>query len=289
MTVQVAMVRVPLHVRLQLSRAAVQVTADRAAVDLLHIKGGAVDRSLRPTITPGSDVDVLVRPAHIAALHRALISTGWRVYSTFEGGSPFGHAQTYQHETWGYLDLHRYFPGIGLESGAAFEHLWAAHGAREFAGVVCPVPALPAQAVILVLNAARARTRRGDLRLTWDEATPEFRRRVLIEVEALDASIAFDAAFGRLDAHRGAQSYQLWKVVTTGGDRVEEWSARIRAAPTLAARLRLFARAPLVNVETLSHRLGRPASPADIAREFVGRSLRGIREVGRRVTRRFTR
>ena len=62
---------------------------------------------------------------HVAALDRALRARGWRVYSTFVYGSPFGHAQTYLHDAWGYLDLHRWFPGIRAAPEAAFERMWA--------------------------------------------------------------------------------------------------------------------------------------------------------------------
>ena len=115
---------VPLAVRLHLGRAAIQTVAGRAAVDVLHIKGDAVDETLRPGGQAGTDIDILVRPAHVPVLDSALRSHGWTVYSTFENGSPFGHAQTYAHDVWGYLDLHRLFPGIGLDPAIAFERFW---------------------------------------------------------------------------------------------------------------------------------------------------------------------
>ena len=42
-------VSVPLEVRMLLGRAAVQVIAADAGADLLHIKGNAVDKALRPS------------------------------------------------------------------------------------------------------------------------------------------------------------------------------------------------------------------------------------------------
>lgn len=280
----------PLRARLHLGRAAVQTTADRAAADILHLKGDAVDPSLRPASTTGTDIDVLVRPDHLRALHDALLGGGWRVYSTFEGGSPFGHAQTYQHETWGYLDLHRHFPGIGLEPAQAFDRLWTGRTVLHFATVACPVPSVPAQAAILVLNAARAGKRRADdLGPAWIDAEPAFRRQVDAEIAALDARLAFDAAFGRLDLHRGSAQYLLWRVASQGGGRVEEWWGRLRAAPTLAARARIVARAPLVNVQHLEHRLRRRPTRADVLREFFARPLRGLGELRHRIARRIIR
>src|SRR5687768_8109198 len=107
-------VAVPLEVRLRFGRAAVQVVADRIDAAVLHIKGDAVDPSLRPTHV-GTDVDILVRPADVSRLDRAIRLDGWKLYSTFTYGSPFGHAQTYLHDTWGYLDMHRAFPGVRLD------------------------------------------------------------------------------------------------------------------------------------------------------------------------------
>ena len=107
-----AEVPVPLAVRLLLGRAAVQVIASDAGADLLHIKGNAVDTSLRAREAPGTDIDVMARPTHVPRLHDELLRHGWVVYSSFRYGSPFGHAQTYRHPDWGYLDLHRMFPGI---------------------------------------------------------------------------------------------------------------------------------------------------------------------------------
>jgi hypothetical protein len=271
---------VPSVVRLHFGRAAVQTIADRAHIDLLHIKGDAVEPPVRPIASPGSDVDVMVHPADVAALDSELQRLGWRVYSTFTGGSPFGHAQTYLHEMWGYLDLHRCFPGIGLDPGVAFDRLWVTRRAVGVAGVTCPVPSLPNQALILILNAARAR-RPIDLDGSWHNASPELRREVEREVEALDARLAFDAAFGRLDAHRAAREYRLWKAVTQGGGRVEEWWGRLLAAPTLRARVGIVLRAPLVNRAHLEHRLGHPPTRSDVVREFVDRPLRGLRELVR--------
>ena len=116
---------VPLWVRLRFGRAALQVVADEIGADVLHIKGNAADPSLRPSEAYGTDVDILVRPAHVARLDRALRSRGWRVYSTFVYGSPFGHAQTYLHDAWGYLDLHRWFPGFRTAPDAAFDRMWS--------------------------------------------------------------------------------------------------------------------------------------------------------------------
>ena len=75
-------VAVPLDVRLRFGRAAVQVVADRIGAAVLHIKGDAVDPSLR-LMKAGTDVDILVRPPDVSPLDRAIRREGWRLYSTF--------------------------------------------------------------------------------------------------------------------------------------------------------------------------------------------------------------
>jgi len=276
---------VPLSVRLRFGRAAVQTLADSHAIPLLHLKGEIVDPSLRPDGRTGGDVDVLVHPDHVARVHSQLLARGWSLYSTFEWGSPFGHAQTYLHPMWGFLDLHRFFPGIGLEPGEAFDQLWASRTEMVVAGVACPVPDVDAQAVILLLNAARAgQGASADVERAWLQASDAERERRRRRADLLDARLAFDAAIGELDRHRGERGYALWKAVSRGGGRFEEWWGRVRAAPDAGARIRLTLRAALVNTEHLARRLGHPPSRREIVVEFFARPARGVAELvkGRR-------
>ncbi|WP_173921746.1 nucleotidyltransferase family protein [Agromyces sp. Marseille-P2726] len=272
---------VPLWVRLRFGHAAVQYIADEVGVDLLHIKGAAVDPSLRPSES-GSDIDVLVRPGHVDRFDRALRERGWTLYSTFTYGSPFGHAQTYLHDAWGYLDIHRFFPGIRIPPARAFDRLWSDRHTIEIATIGCPVPSVPAQALLLILNAARSRTpQHPDIGTAWRDAPDERRIEIEALVADLDAPVAFAAAVGGLEQFRRERDYRLWKVTSRGGSRSEEWWARVRAAPTLAAKLRVIARAPLVNVDHLAHRLGRRPTAGEIVVEFFRRPAQAIRETWR--------
>jgi hypothetical protein len=272
-------VNVPLPVRLRFGHAAIQYLADAIGVDLLHIKGVAVDPSLRPNGYTGSDVDVLVRPGHVRALDAAMRQHGWRLYSTFEWGSPFGHAQTYLHDAWGYIDIHRFFPGIRLAPQRAFERLWRDRHEVEIAGVPCNVPSIAGQAVLLLLNAARSTMRsKPEVRAVWSEASPEQRLEMEALVAELDAPVAFAAATGGLERYRGERDYQLWRIVSQGGSRTAEWRARVRAAPNLASAVRVVLRAPLVNVDHLAHRLGRSPTRGEVVLEFFRRPARALHE-----------
>jgi hypothetical protein len=275
-------VSVPLSVRLRFGHAAIQHLADAVGVDVLHIKGAAVDPSLRPGGYTGSDVDVMVRPSRVANLDAALRSHGWRLYTTFTSGSPFGHAQTYLHDAWGYVDVHRAFPGIRVAPDAAFERLWAAREPADIAGVRCAVPDLVGQSLLLILNAARSRAPlRHDLAAVWTSADDDRRAAIRSLVAELHAEVAFAAATGELERYRHAREYRLWKVVSSGGSRSEEWWARVRAAPDLGEALRVVARAPLVNVDHLAARLGRHPTRREIVVEFFDRPVRALGEAWR--------
>ncbi|QMU97413.1 nucleotidyltransferase family protein [Microbacterium esteraromaticum] len=266
---------VPGRARIALARAAVQVIADGIDVRLLHIKGDAVDPALRPLPRPGSDVDLLADPARIAVLHRALLAHGWRVYSTFRFGSSFEHAQTYTHAIWGYLDLHRRFPGIGLPDQEAFDQLWQDRTQRDACGIPIQTPSIDAQLLILVLNAARSR---GRVPEPWSQLDGDGRRRLNSLVARLRAEVAVAALTGGLDRYRRRREHLLWRVTVQGGPRIAEWWGRILAQPTLRGRLRVTAQAPLVNTDRLTRRLGREPRPHEVVVEFFARGVRGVRE-----------
>ena len=280
-----AEVAIPLAVRLLLGRAAVQVIAADLEADLLHIKGNAVADELRPRDAPGTDIDVMVRPSHLSRLHDALVQHDWVVYSSFVYGSPFGHAQTYRHPNWGYLDLHRMFPGIRLDAEAAFDELWRDHDERDFAGTAVAVPSLTAQAVVLVLNDVRSH-RAARAMATWVDRPGLDRAAVMELVRRLDARVAFAAATGDLDRYRGERDYRLWKGITEGSTRTGEWWARVRAARTLREALGIVLRAPLPNPERLSHQLGRDPTRAEVLRATAMRPARALREISAGMRRR---
>lgn len=282
--------RPPLAAVVQLGHAAVQQVADRAGVDVLHVKGYAIDPALRVEGRAGTDVDVIVRPEQVPTFLRALVAAGWEHVIGFRAGSPFGHAATLRHESWGYVDVHRLFPGITVDPAEAFELLWQGHRRRPVAGVPCTVPDLAVQTLVLVLNAARKPRVSGlsaDVEASWCAADPELRARVEELVRQLGAEVAFAAGTGRLEEYRDRRDYLLWKVMSRGGTKFEEWRARILAAPTRREAVDLVFTAPLVNVEHLTVLWGRRPTRGEIVREFFARPIRGLAEqVGVSLSRR---
>lgn len=272
---------VPLGVRVMMGHAASQRVADLHSVDLLHIKGYALDPTLRWEGRVGTDVDVMVRPDHLDRYLKALRAAGWHHAIGFEEGSPFGHAATLTHEHWGYLDVHRSYPGFTVPPAEAFEILWHEREVTDIAGFACPVPSHPGQILVLMLHAARSVAGgRGDLDVeaAWTNAPAEVQAEVGVLVARLGAEVAFAAATGHLDDFRDRSDYPLWKAVSAGSTRVEEWFARIQAAPTVRDKVHLVLRAPLVNIEHLTMLWGRPPTRTEVVGEFFARPVRGVAE-----------
>ncbi len=272
---------VPYGVRVQLGHAAVQNVVDALGARALHLKGYALDESLVWPGRVGSDVDVLVGPADVARVLAALEGAGWHHYTGFETGSAFGHATTLRHEHFGYADVHRFFPGLGDDPARAFDVLWEGRGVKEIGGFPCPVPAAAGQALVLLLHAGRSTPGArpsADVDWVWERADVARREDIQRLVDELGAHVGFAAASGGLDGFKDRPDYELWRVSSRGGSRLEEWRARLLAARTPRERVRLVLRAPLVNVEHLAAVLGRMPTPTEVAREFVARPVRGLRE-----------
>lgn len=273
-------VEVPVWVRAAFGHAVVQHLADRVGADVLHLKGAATDLDLRTRPEGGTDADVLVRPSHIPALLEALTAHGWEHYSVFETGSPFEHATTVQHPDFVYADLHRLFPGLDAAPEDAFEVLWRRRERREVAGSPCAVPDRTGQVLVRVLNETRGNRRRW----TWAEIEallPEGHDLPSL-VDDVQAHVALGAALGELERYRGHRTYWLWRTQLEDSTRVQEWMARVRAAGSVREALGVALRAPLVNTDRLTNKLGHQPGRAEIAREFIARPVRGIREEWRR-------
>lgn len=279
---------VPLEVRIGFAHACLQWVADRCGADLLHVKGAALD----PTLVPGrtySDADVLARPEHVNLLLDELRHHGWELINSFAYGSSFEHSATLRHRDFGLLDLHRIYPGTGPTPERAFDALWSERTTTVLGGRECAVPCRDAQAVLLLLHAARGGRdpkAANDVEWVWTTADDERRRRLEEWVRRLDAALGFSVITGTLDDHRHDPAYDLWRVASRGGTRLDEWRARVRAARGLRAKLTVASRSVLVNVEHLTIVRGGPVTRREIASEFVGRPLRGLREqVARRARR----
>ena len=280
---------IPTRARVRLAHAAVQALSREHRVDVLHIKGPAVAPGLRPPGRGGADVDVLVRPAHVPALVAALEATRWRRETGFTSGSPFDHAANYFHDSWGLLDVHRSFPGLDEDPDAAFETLWRRRTTVDLAAIACAVPDRTAQSLILLLHAARSATPGSphpDLGPNWHDLDEQQRAAITELAADVHAEVGLAAATGRLEQYAGDPRAALWRVFADDGSRLEEWRARLSAAPTVRAKAGVALRAFAVNRYYLEQRLGHPPTRAEVAREFVRRLGQGAREAASPLRRR---
>lgn len=277
-------VDVPSDVRILLAHGAVQQAADMAGARVMHLKGFALDPELVWPGRVGTDVDVLVHPADLAEFLAGIESAGWVLETDFAANSSFAHAATYWSDTFGHLDVHRFFPGLGGSATEAFERFSRHTKIVEIGGVPCTVPTTTGQRLVLLLHAARGRGGKEgrDVEQAWVKASAEERVAVEEMVEEMDAGLAFHAALGRLGGFRDDPRYDLWRVAQQGGTRIDEWRARVKAAPTRWEATKVVLRAPLVNTQHLATVWGRPPTKAEIVREFFARPLRGFREEIRR-------
>lgn len=285
----------PIWYGAQLGHAAVQWLADAQGFDVLHIKGAAVDQSLLSVSPPGSgelagegqpqprnstDADILVRPTQAQELVATMLEQGWRVITDFETGSAFQHAASLWQPYLGYVDVHRRFPGIGLDPEEAFDVLWAGRGTSEIAHRRCQVPSLAAQRVLLLLHTARG-GRASDKERAWDDAEPEERLAAEALVARLKAEVAFAAATGGLDRYADAPDHDLWELYSTRrqADRLAELRARLKAAGTVRAKARLLVTMLRVNRGHLEMELGHQPSRRELlwaARRRVRRAIDGL-------------
>ena len=282
-------VDVPLSVRVELAHAAVQALAEDAGVDVLHIKGPAVHPGLRTHTRSGSDVDVIVRPSGVEHLMAVLAAHGWRVETTFDSGSAFDHAANLFHEHWGMLDVHRHYPGMDRDPARAFDRLWTSRRSVDLAHVPCAVPEPLAQSLVLLLHAARTPQGDGghpDVAPNWTDRTPQERDRIRALAAETGATVALAAATGTLAEHHGDPEAAVWEVFVHGGDRLDEWGARFRAARGPRAKASVAVRSVQVNRYYLGQRLGHPPSRGEVAAEFVRRLGAAARALAARVVHR---
>lgn len=288
----------PVRVGVRFAHAAVQAVADSVGADVLHIKGPATDPTLLVPYAwldhegavqwsarerPSIDADILVKPSHVPLLMQAMTRHGWSLKADFADGSAFEHAATMFHPVLGHVDVHRYFPGFGLDHRQVFEQLWQQRQRRAIAGIPCAVPAVPAQRLVLLLNAVRSGPhRREEIDHVWGSAPAPARDVVRRLATATGAEVALAAAIGELDRHLDAREHDLWALLAEGDPRpLALWRARVRAQPTRLSAAKEAIRLVVPNSRRLAVHLGRPLTRREIARAWIGRLRQGLAALGR--------
>lgn len=291
------MIVMPASIGIRFAHASLQVLAEDARIDLLHIKGPAIDHDLigREASDDAShavaqipsrasvDADVLVRPSHLPAILDVMQRHGWVSDYGFEDDSPFEHAATMKHALLGPVDLHRRFPGIGLSAEAAFDLLWVDRCTVHIAGYPCTVPSVTGQRLILLLSAARDGVAgHPDIDPCWTNASGDAREGVVALADKLDADVALAAASGRLDDFRGRREHPLWLALSNGETSMPKiWAARVRAEQNPRAAIRMGVRLIVPNRGRLEASLGRMPTQRELAQAWVDRTRWGAGELRR--------
>lgn len=152
----------PMH---ELVNSLVISVARDAGVDMLVIKGPALSlQGLREKKHSG-DVDVWVEQGKIDQLANCLAAWGWASLPTVWNGTRVQHSLTLNAGSWGcQVDMHHFFPGVGVTAGEAFALLGDDREPIHFAGTAGWVAGRSAHAVISALHT---------LRPTFKEQPPE--------------------------------------------------------------------------------------------------------------------
>lgn len=274
---------VPTAIRLRLAHACLEHLARQVGVRALHVKGVALDPSLSAGRSPSTDCDLLVDPGAVDPLLRVLEESGWRPVTSFAHGSVFAHAATYHHPVWGTVDLHRSFPGVDDDAAASFERLWVHRESVTLGGLVCPVPDLDTQRLLLLVHAARDATGHAahDTEMAWWQLDTAGRDRLDALADALGGTVPLALVTGRPERAAGRPDEHLWRALHAQSGSTAVWLAQLRDARGPRAALRVLRRSVRVNPDHLALRLGHVPDSEELRREWWARWWRAARSLRR--------
>lgn len=263
---------VPLPIRIQLSHAYFQHLALSHGLDILHVKGYAFAQEVYRPGRTSTDVDILVRPSHIDRLVNLATADGWEILARFETGSIFEHAMTLYHSSWGLVDIHRYFPGLGNPDGSAFDTLWKQRRTKLIANYPCFVPSLIDSRITVVVHGARSVAHHNpDISYLQETLLPSDWEKIQARVPELQAEIAYAAALGHLEQFKEHPDYLLWKSISEDTPGYLRWKARLVHAQGLHQKLKVALSILLVNKDHLAMELGHAPSKAEVREKFFSR------------------
>lgn len=268
---------IPLEARIRLGHAMVQGVADQVGVDLVHIKGYAVDQGLYREGRASTDVDIWVRPSQVDRLIQALAEHDWKPLTSFRSGSIFEHAAVSHHPTWSYVDIHRVVPGVGLPPEEAFERVWAEHKTVEIAEYPCAVPSADHQMAVIILHEARSgATRQPDVDHIRAQLSEEQRLHLRGIASSWKADVAWAAATDRLELFTDHPEYPLWKAVRTNASGIALLKARLQTEQSWLKRAELIAYAATPNLDHLRLSLHREPTAQDVLQDLSSRWTKGL-------------
>ncbi|APF40457.1 nucleotidyltransferase family protein [Neomicrococcus aestuarii] len=267
-------VPLPLEVRVRMTHALIAVICRENGIDVLHIKGhSAPDGFYRPNRT-SSDADILVRPTQAKLLVSLLTANGWKTVTTFESGSIFQHATALWHTVWGYVDIHRSFPGISIHPDEAFQEFWSRRSSKSIAQQQCNVPDSVDHALLIAIHAARDPSRgNSDVEYLKLRLEDEWQKVVARSTE-MRAETPFAIATQRtLPANvESSRDFLLWRALANGDDRLALLQGRLAAANGMFPKAKILASIFIANRDHLHMQLQRPPRWSDYVLEFKSRA-----------------
>ncbi len=191
-----------------------EFVAREAGIDVMHVKGPAMDERLLGGPRSSTDADVLLRPAQVRALFAVLREHGLRPLDSF-ATSFFVRSSHPSPTNVGRGRRPRAYPGFHVDPDHASTSLDGRHR-PEVACTNCTVPSLPAQLLVLLLHAARSRSGRGvqDSTAAWERADDALRVEVRLLAVRLRAEVPLAVALGEdLSPFEGRRELALWRSI----------------------------------------------------------------------------
>lgn len=136
-----------------------QAVAIELGLRILSLKGPVVEHYALRFPRPSSDADVWISDDNRAKFISTLESMGWEARG--ERGERQvrlvpAHSVTYFHPDWPVdIDVHWWFPGIGVEGSRAFELFWKRRSQMVMAGVRAQILSKVDAAIIQMLHCVR--------------------------------------------------------------------------------------------------------------------------------------
>jgi len=186
----------PMH---ELVNSLVASVARDSGVEVLFIKGPVLTRQQLRHKKHSGDVDVWVEPGKISLLEASLAEWGWSSQFVVWDGSNVTHSSAMDPGDWGcQIDIHGFFPGVGVEPEEAFVVIGEASEIVPFAGVEAHCPSRPVHAVISALHSVRPEIGKEVSADRLEKAVGVLQKageETLVVARTLGASAPLDAVF----------------------------------------------------------------------------------------------
>lgn len=226
--------------------------ASTRQIPMLSIKGPVLELHALRRRRDVADADVWVRHRDLDRFTRELEALGWEPrYERDDRQARVipAHSTSFFHPSWPVdIDVHWWFPGLGVDGDTAFSAFWERHGVTDIAGLQVNIPSMVDSAVIQLLHCIRKQgstLRKAELDDTvqiiagWPRKDKDRLRSRLVELRSSDPLRVELGEIGiQLPAQWDAEERRRWGVDTqthlegsTGAMLYEAWTAPWSAKP----------------------------------------------------------